>query len=216
MAIKEDDNLQKTDRLLILLYRLMTGERVKKHLFIEEYSIGKRTFDRYIETLRMVLSDIFSPYSLTYDVNDNSYYLTGLTITRLQGMELLPILHLVFGSRALVKEDIADIIYPLLSLLPVRYKKEFSNLVIDLGRSYDLLENSVPIIKMLWDLHRSILRKQKIILRYQNEQKTISEIPVFPMRLTYQGGQFWLTTAENNQKNTLLAVSEILSFTVAD
>ena len=43
--------MKRTDRVLILYYRLMIGEHVKKQLFMEEFSIGKRTFDRYIDTI---------------------------------------------------------------------------------------------------------------------------------------------------------------------
>ena len=206
--------MKKTDFLLILFYKLMLGEHVKKRWFIEEYSIGKRTFDRYIGLLRMTLSEIYSPYRLCYDAAENSYYLKGINKAKLRGMELLPVLYLLFGSHALVRKDIAEVLYPLLSLLPSTEKEGFYQLTRQLGKDYEVSEGAMPILKILWDLHCVIKEQHWILLHYEGHRNVVDSIPVLPKQLMYQNGKFLLMASLRDAGLSFFPLQQIRSFSI--
>ena len=102
--------MNKADRVLILYDRLLRGERIKKRLFMDEFSVGRRSFDRYIEAVRLMLSETFAPHELLYDAADHSYYLSGEKSEKLRGMNVLPLLLLLFDSKAFGESDITSIL----------------------------------------------------------------------------------------------------------
>lgn len=207
--------MKRTDRVLILYYRLMVGERVKKSLFMEEFSIGKRTFDRYIEILRLALSEAFVPSELRYDPADNSYYLTGLEKPKLHGMELLPIIYLIFDSGVFIKGDIAEMLYPLMRLLPHSDRIMLQSVIKSLGQSYDEPENARPIMKLLWDL-QYVIEHQRLVRLHSNEVMDFEDMPILPRRVLYKDGEFQLIAESIAKDKLYIPLGKIDSFTIVE
>lgn len=201
--------LNKSDRVLILFYRLIMGERIKKPLFMEEFSVGRRSFDRYIEAVRVMLSETFAPHELCYDPTGNEYYLTGLKQAQLRGVHALPLVLLLFESHALGTDDIAEILQKLIPVLPVEERHILREAIKRIGKGYGDPVSSNSLLKLIWDLNFVIDHCQWIYLWYEEnavEQKTDA---LFPVRLSYADDNLVLTL-QSERGNPATEISYLL------
>lgn len=202
--------LNKADRVLILCYRLFHGERIKKRLFMDEFSVGRRSFDRYIESVRLMLSETFAPHELLYDAIDRSYYLSGIVSERLRGINILPLLLLLFESRAFGENDAASILQGLLMNLSSDDRGHIETTIRRLSASRAAPSPHLSLLKMLWDLNLVIDRQQKIRLYFS---KSNVGKDVLPMRLSFSHGEIILQVVATGEIPEEYALSEIRYFT---
>ncbi len=69
--------MEKSSRVLILFYRLLQGEHIRKINFAMAYDTTERSIDRDIHTIRLVLLELHSSCELIFDKVENSYYLVN-------------------------------------------------------------------------------------------------------------------------------------------
>lgn len=69
--------MEKSSRVLILFYRLLQGEHIRKINFSMAYDTTERSIDRDIHTIRLVLLELHSSCELIFDKVENSYYLVN-------------------------------------------------------------------------------------------------------------------------------------------
>lgn len=202
--------LNKSDRVLILYERLKQGERIRKELFMDEFSVGRRSFDRYIETIRLMLSETFAPHELLYDAADCSYYLSGEKREKLRGVNVLPIVLLLFGSRVLGESDIVSVLHGLFANLPSEDRKHLEKTIIRIKEENVGTQDTPSLLKMLWDLNLVIERKQKIHLFLTDGREFDS---VQPLELVFSNGRFHLKGAGETGKAKEYSLTAIRYFT---
>ena len=80
--------MEKAHRVLLLFYRLLKGERIRKTNFAFEHQVTERTVERDIQTIRNCLEEQHANMSLLFDRTDESYYLSfpkhGVSYSSLQ------------------------------------------------------------------------------------------------------------------------------------
>lgn len=179
--------MNKSDYVLILFYRLMSGERIKKNLFMQEFGVGRRSFDRYIQAVRLMLSDVYSPNELCYDAKNNEYYLSGLTQSKLHGIKILPLVILMFESESMTADDSLEVLTELLEMLP-RNEKIILQRTVKRLSSIKILESGNSILKLIWDLNLLIESQKKIFLTYEN----VAREEVLPKELSCTEGEWIL------------------------
>lgn len=202
--------MNKADRVLILYDRLLRGERIKKRLFMDEFSVGRRSFDRYIEAVRLMLSETFAPHELLYDAADHSYYLSGEKSEKLRGMNVLPLLLLLFESRAFGESDITSILQGLSANLSADERGHLRKAVVRMGKEHGKFPSSPSLLKLLWDLNLVIDRQQKIRLFLADGEETEAALPV---RLGFSGGEISLQAMTEQNAMQEYPLSEIRYFT---
>lgn len=202
--------LNKSDRVLILYERLKQGERIRKELFMDEFSVGRRSFDRYIETIRLMLSETFAPHELLYDAADCSYYLSGEKRERLRGVNVLPIVLLLFGSRVLGESDIVSVLHGLFVNLPSDDRKHLEKTIIRIKEENVGIQDTPSLLKMLWDLNLVIERKQKIHL-FLTDGKEIDSVQ--PLGLVLSNGRLLLKIKGETGKAKEYSLTAIRYFT---
>lgn len=202
--------MNKADRVLILCYRLLRGERIKKRLFMDEFSVGRRSFDRYIESVRLMLSETFAPHELLYDAADRSYYLSGIVNEKLRGMNVLPLFLLLFESGAFGENDIASVLQGLFANLSGDERGRLEATVRRLDKECGTLPNSPSLLKLLWDLNLVIDRRQTIRLFMEDGGESGVTLPV---RLSFTDGKIILQTMTKNDDMQEYPLSSIRYFT---
>lgn len=202
--------MNKADRVLILCYRLLRGERIKKRLFMDEFSIGRRSFDRYIESVRLMLSETFAPHELLYDAADRSYYLSGIVNEKLRGMNVLPLFLLLFESGIFGENDVATILQGLLVNLSGDERRRLEATVRRLNDDCGSLPAAPSLLKLLWDLNLVIDRRQSIQLFMENGEESDAALPV---RLSLADGGFVLQTSTGSYDMQEYPLSSIRYFT---
>lgn len=203
--------MNKADRVLILYHRLLRGERVTKRLFMDEFSVGRRSFDRYIESVRLMLSETFAPHELLYDATDHSYYLSGIKKEKLRGMNILPLMLLLFESHAFGESDITSILQGLLTNLPADERDHLQKTVFRMGKESGSLSTAPSLLKMIWDLNLVINRQQRIRLFMEDDE---SGRDTFPLRLSFADGRIALQAVTGNEIPQEYPLSEIRYFTL--
>ena len=203
--------MNKADRVLILYHRLLRGERVTKRLFMDEFSVGRRSFDRYIESVRLMLSETFAPHELLYDATDRSYYLSGIKNEKLRGMNILPLMLLLFESHAFGESDVASILQGLLTNLPADERGHLQKTVLRMGKDSGSLPAAPSLLKMIWDLNLVINRQQKIRLFMEDDE---SGRDTLPLRLSFADGRIALQAATGSEIPQEYPLSAIRSFTL--
>ena len=197
--------MSKSDRVLILFYRLLMGEHIQKPSFMEEFSVGRRSFDRYIASVRLMLSETFAPHELCYDADANEYYLTGLKNVQIHGLHVLPLIILLLESRVLSNGDTAEIMGHLLVSLPQKEQQMMKSVIRETGNGYESdVANSM--LKLLWDLNFVILRRQRIRLWYGGEGESLQSRMMMPSKLSYVDSQFVLEAWDEEGEPSSLKV----------
>ena len=205
---KADHVMNKSDRVLILFYRLLNGERVKKVLFMNEFSLGRRSFDRYIQSVRLMLSDVYAPHELCYDAKNNEYYLTGLTQNKLHGTKILPLIFLMFEFEIFSLGDRTEILRELLSAVSLDDRRILQSTILKFNNN----GNGKPdhsMFKLIWDLNLIINRQQKVILQTEN---ALQDIVGTPIAISYSNDQWVLKIFNELQESIICPLKNIRSF----
>lgn len=200
---KGDGALNKSDRVLVLLYRLLMGERIRKQSFMEEFSVGRRSFDRYVAAVRLMLAETFAPHELCYDANSNEYYLTGVKQAAYRGIHILPLALLMFESHALSMNDILEILERLIAILPQKEQQILSNAIRNAGKEYESVTTDSQL-KLIWDLNFVINRKQKIRLWYGENANALESRTMLPEKLSYSDHKLVLEAWEEGTTSPTL------------
>ena len=69
--------MEKSSRVLILFYRLLQREHIRKANFAMEFHTTERSIDRDIHTIRLVLLELHSTCELVFDKTECAYYLVA-------------------------------------------------------------------------------------------------------------------------------------------
>ena len=200
-----DSALNKSDRVLILFYRLLQGERIRKNSFMEEFSVGRRSFDRYIAAVRLMLSETFAPHELCYDANSNEYYLTGVKQAAFRGIHILPLVLLLFESHVLGIGDILEILERLVAVLPQKEQQILGSAIRKEGKEYEPVITD-SLLKLIWDLNFVISRQQKIRLWYGENEDALESRTMLPEKISCIDQKLVLEAREEDTDSTVLHI----------
>ena len=93
--------MKRHSRVLNIFVRLLRRERLSKAVMAEEYQTNERTIDRDIHAIRMALADWYETDELIFDRSDKCYYLSRSGQRDFSGREVMALLKVLLGSRAL-------------------------------------------------------------------------------------------------------------------
>lgn len=180
--------MQSTDkvtRILMLYQQLLNGNIVKKATFALEHQITERTFERDIDDIRLFLSEFYEIKELIYDKSNAGYKFIGSQEKSFTEFEFLVITKILFGSRALRKDEMLGTVKALQNELPKHSQDRVKHLIDNEIFHYRSPYHNMAIIKMCWDLGQCILRKVEIELTYEKEDKTLIKRKIFPENVIF-------------------------------
>ena len=73
---------------------------------MNEFKIGERSFERYLQEIRNLLADCYSSKELRFDKQSKIYYISDIVSTQLKSTDVLPLMFMLLGSRAFVKKEV--------------------------------------------------------------------------------------------------------------
>ena len=184
--------MKPTLRIVHLFCRLLQRERLNRENVIEEYKINSRTFDRDISDIRNVLSELHECDELIYDRNDKCYYLSRGGQQDFTGIEVMALLKVLLGSRALCHEEMMGMVDTIRSLLPYKDRKELYHAIEDELKNYIEPMHKKPVLKLQWDLNRCITGKQKIQIIYTKVNGKEITRDVLPINVVFAEYYFYL------------------------
>lgn len=115
--------MDKAMRVLILFYNLIQGKSVNKHAFIEKYELNERSFERDIKTLRNFLIEMHIASEIVFDRRENTYYLSSWEKNKFTSVEVITLLKILLGTRALNKKEMQMVVNSIKSVLNPKEKR---------------------------------------------------------------------------------------------
>ncbi|MBE6086255.1 MAG: hypothetical protein E7203_12570 [Selenomonas ruminantium] len=152
--------MKPTLRIVHLFCRLLQRERLNRENVIEEYKINSCTFDRDISDIRNVLSELHARDELIYDRNDKCYYLSRGGLQDFTGMDVMAILKVLLGSRALCHDEMMGMVDAIRSLLPYEDRKALYYAIEDELKNYIEPMHGNAILELQWRINKSIINKK--------------------------------------------------------
>jgi len=214
--------MQKTDkvtRILMLYQQLLSGNIVKKVTFALEHQITDRTFERDINDIRIFLSESYARTELIYDKFVDGYKFTWCQKKVFTEFEFLVISKVLFASKALRKDEMIGTINALQAELPKHSQDRVKHLLDNEIFHYQSPSHNKAIIKMCWDLGQSILRKVKIELIYEKQDKKLIKRNVFPKNVIFSDYCFYLIaylTEEEHRYPAFYRIDRIKEFKILE
>ena len=214
--------MQKTDkvtRILMLYQKLLDGAIVKKSTFALENKITERTFERDIDDIRIFLSEIYEVKELIYDKLNDGYRLIGCQKKSFTEFEFFVIAKILFGSRALRKDEMLGTIEALQSELPKYSQDRVKRLIDNEIFYYQSPYHNTAVMKMCWDLGQCILRKVIVELTYEKYDKTFIKMRVFPDAVIFSDYYFYLIvylTEEEHRYPAFYRIDRIKEFKILE
>ena len=184
--------MDKASRVLNLFSRLIRGEHILKANIAESHRISERSVDRDIETIRIFLADSYACGQLLFDKSDNTYYLSGWNNHSFSSIEVITLLKILIGTRALRADEMKSIVRSIRLLLnPVERKESLSAVCNEIDNYISPIHNQA-ILKMLEDLNRVIIRRDKIKINYVKANGKSIERIVLPLSFIFSDFYFYL------------------------
>ena len=184
--------MKPTLRIVHLFCRLLQRERLNRENVIEEYKINSRTFDRDISDIRNVLSELHARDELIYDLNDKCYYLSRGGLQDFTGMDVMAILKVLLGSRALCHDEMMGMVDAIRSLLPYEDRKALYYAIEDELKNYIEPMHGKALLELQWRINKSIINKQKIQIIYTKVDGKRIERDVLPVNIVFAEFYFYL------------------------
>ena len=183
---------------------------------MEEYHITSRSVERDFQIIRLVLSELHETVELVYHRTDDSYSLSSFYAIELSSINVIVILNMIFGCKALRKDELRGLIGSLYELLSSREQKELYRFIENGIKHYREPTHGKSIIKMQWDLQSCISKHQKIRILYVSNEGTRSTYDILPSRITFSESYFYLAAylLDDSYCPAFYRVDRIVSFTI--
>ena len=206
--------MDKTERVLVLFWRLYNGARISKPTFCLEMGIDARTFDRYIGVVRNFLAEIYAGQEIVFDRMDHTYLMTGATRRVLTEVEYTAIATILKGSGALGEDGMGGLLRSLGDVAGYKGRPPGEDL---LGGSPGTgrMAHKRPMLKMQWDLSQCIGPGVAIRLHLIEDDGREACIAVLPKEVYYGDGELRLkATCLGTGRDVGYRVEKIRSFEI--
>lgn len=192
--------MDKATRVLILFYNLIQGKSVNKHAFIEKYELNERSFERDIKTLRNFLMEMHIASEIVFDRRENTYYLSSWENNKFTSVEVITLLKILLGTRALNKKEMQMVVNSIKSVLNPKEKKEL------LFALYDEMENYIPpihskaLLENIGYINNLIYQRCKIQIKYIKANGKVIQRDIIPVAFVFSDFYFYLIAFINDIK----------------
>ena len=205
--------MDKITRMLILYSSLINGEEINKTIFCFENDCSPRSFDRDIEDIRLFLSESFSVLELNYNRVNNTYYIKGAEMQRLEVMEYLFVEKILQDTSILRNDEFGVLKQHLLM-----HTRDSSKILTSHNKDYTLYkppEHNKALLKIHGDLELAIRNQKYIRLVYHDDTGIKHICDVTPCTIRYKLDHlYFVGYIENERKSFTIAMDWVYSFEI--
>lgn len=201
--------IDKITRVLFLYHLLREGKKVSKTIFSMDCEVSERGFDRDIQDIRLMLSDMGIYDEILYDKIDNTYYLTGQDYHQLDETEAYIFAKLLLSGRGFRKDE-AEKLLDALAFATDRNKRTVlaRKLTEDINEYKDIGHNQ-PIVKLIQDLSNCIVMDRRISLEYKEKNHKVK-----PVNILFEKAGFMLVAENEHKEKQKFLIENITSFQI--
>lgn len=192
----------KSTRVLYMLQQLLQKNRIEKENIQNLFQIDSRTFERDIATLRTFLSqniEYDQNLILEYEYQEKYYYLSNYDNSHLTSKEVLMLIKLLLGSRALCLEELDQMINGLKLQLSSDERKEIDSFIRNERHHFTPLKHGRKLLNHMWDFSQAIEENRAICMEYKKANNTVDSYIVHPVGLVFTDYYFYAVSYVKNK-----------------
>ncbi|MBS4912914.1 MAG: WYL domain-containing protein [Veillonella sp.] len=197
-------NFDKNNRVLAILYRAMKGELLNVQALANEYEVTTKTISRYLATIKNFLAEnreLVGHTELQYNGQMKGYQLQFDSM--LQNEELMVLIKILIGTRALRRNDLLRLVGKLKMLTTCRDRVLVEQLIKkELHRYVPVEHIGQDVIDMVWRLTRCIQSHTEITITYYKANMEKVNRTIQPVALLFSEYYFYLVGYWLNNEGT--------------
>lgn len=208
----------KKNRMLEIFFRAMKGENISVKKLADEYGVSGKSISRDIGEIKTFLCenrDLVGNSELKYSANSKTYYLEFDNF--LLSKELISVIKMMIGCRALSKMEILDIISKLKNFTSFNDRATLEKLIMKEMYHYnEVAHDCRSVIDNIWQLTRCIDERKEITVRYYKIDRDLVERRLMPVAIIFSEYYFYLIAYrcdENDWKPLYYRVDRIINVT---
>ena len=219
----------KSNRLLYIHARLVTGEVLNKKELARQFCVTERSIQRDIESLRCFFTEQGMAQDIVYDKKLKGYRLVDNACRTLSNSEILAVCKILLESRSMNKEEMLPILDKLMDCcVPESSKKAVAKLVANERFHYIPPQHGKNILPGLWEIGQAIEQHRVMEIEYEKIGGKIVQRSIEPVGLMFSEYYFYLIGFLRNVDKkvvfenpddlfpTIYRVDRIRCFTVRD
>lgn len=203
----EGGEVEKKNRILAIMYRLLYGEKMTVSELALFYQVSTKSIVRDIGEIRAFLADnreMVGNAELIYDAQERCYRLNAKNL--IEAKDLLCVFKILYGSRAMDK----DSLYHLLQYLAGHIDKKESEVLLrdrknEMEYYRTVMAGSFPEIReKVWLLETLIGRGMEIRIDYQRLDGKKVTRDLCPIAVTFSDYYFYLLACRPDVENSIV------------
>ncbi len=194
-------SLQKKNRVLDIFYRAFRGENISVKELADEYNVSTKSISRDINEIKNFLSDnrdLVGNSELEYSHQEKVYQLRfdGFLLSK----ELVAMLKILIGSRALSKEELSDIVYKLKGFTTYNDRIMLEKLIQKEMYHYEEVgRDCESVVDNIWQLTNCISSGREISISYMKMNRDEVEHRIKPLAIIFSENYFYLFAADEDK-----------------
>ena len=197
--------MDKKNRILAILYRLLTGEHISQRDLASEYGVEARSIRRDIAVLRQFLSENRKLVGDLELLGKNEAYCLN-HVDLLQPDELLLVIKVLIGSRTMDKAKLKKLVDKLIISYSFRNKEFFTNLFNDEMGNYRSagVGGNIDLFDRIWQLEGMIRRGNVIRISYERLDNELVDRKLYPVSVVFSEHYFYLLACRADKDDTMV------------
>lgn len=222
-----DATAVKSERLLQIYSKLVSGETLKKKELAQHFHVTERSIQRDIEALRCFFAEEGLLQDVVYDKAVRGYRMENPALRTLENSEILAVCKILLESRSMRKDEMFPILDKLIACcVPERNRKAVQELLANEKHHYIEPHHQQPVLNGMWELGQAIQNHQIVEIEYERlKEPRLVKRRVKPVGIMFSEYYFYLTAFLEDKESfenpddlfpTIYRIDRIRSFRVLD
>lgn len=222
-----DATAVKSERLLQIYSKLVSGEILKKKELAQHFHVTERSIQRDIEALRCFFVEEGLLQDVVYDKKARGYRMENPALRTLENSEILAVCKILLESRSMRRDEMFQILDKLIACcVPERNRKAVQELLANEKYHYIEPRHGQPVLNGMWELGQAIQNHQIIEIEYERlKEPRLVKRKVKPVGIMFSEYYFYLTAFLEDKESfenpadlfpTIYRIDRIRSFRVTE
>ena len=190
-----DATAVKSERLLQIYSKLVSGEILKKKELAQHFHVTERSIQRDIEALRCFFAEEGLLQDVVYDKKAHGYRMENPALRTLENSEILAVCKILLESRSMRRDEMFPILDKLIACcVPERNRKAVQELLANEKQHYIEPHHGQPVLNGMWELGQAIQNHQMAEIEYERlKEPRVVKRRVKPVGIMFSEYYFYLT-----------------------
>lgn len=190
-----DSTAVKSERLLKIYSKLVSGEILQKKELAQHFHVTERSIQRDMEALRCFFAEEGLSQDVVYDKRVRGYHIADPALYIMENSEVLAVCKILLESRSMRRDEMFPILDKLIACcVPEHNRKAVQDLVANEKYHYIEPHHGQPVLNGMWELGQAIQNHQMAEIEYERmKEPRLVKRKVKPVGIMFSEYYFYLT-----------------------